>query len=227
MSSPVSFDIVTSMSPDYETARRLFVPSWLRHSGVSTVQVMPVDGLDWYARIAARNRNLAWAVIEAANWRRCLLSLDIDCIVVRPLSDGFDGLHPIAVARRPIPNMGVAFFDTRVKFKWDAFFGPLLAAIEKRCADSSIKGRLGQKGRFGDQYCWAKALAALGDQVRWLTPVEEWNFCEQPEQWDRRLEVCRNIVRVIHIKGRGDWHGKRIQNELAVVRRLFPGEVEG
>jgi hypothetical protein len=217
----MSFDIVTTVSPDFIRGVSLFVPSWFRHSGAENVRLHLTKKQTWYETIIQRNENLRDAVCEGAVTGRRILSLDVDCFVVGNLAGGFDGMHPIAVARWPEPNMGVAFFDTTVQFDWAWFFRKLLVAITNRCRDSRTWGVPGQKGRMGDQPPWYAALHAMDDRVRKLD-MNVWNFCCAPEDTERELAKHYTQIKVIHVKGRGGWEEEpRLARKLAAVKRYF------
>ena len=217
----MTFDIVTTVSPNFADGERLFVPSWHRNSGAAKITINRTNTAQWYENIIRRNENIRNAVLRGGR----VLSLDLDCFVLSDLSGGFDGAHPFAVARWPLPNMGVAFFDGRMSFDWEGFFRPLIAGITKRCNDPRIQGTRFQKGRFGDQYHWQDALAARNGDVRKLD-MNVWNFCHQPEDWKRELMRHRERVKVIHVKGRGNWEKQpKILAKIKMVRRMFPEKI--
>jgi len=217
----MNFDIITTVSPNLASGIPLFLPSWFRNSGANRVLVRSTDTESWYENIILRNQHIRDTVGEGKR----IVSLDLDCFVLDDLAGGFDGIHPIAVTRWPLPNMGVAFFDGTVPFDWDAFFTPLIEAITVRCRDPKYWDRPEQKGRFGDQYPWRDALKIIDAEVGKLD-MNEWNFCHQPEDWDAALRVYQKHVRVIHIKGRGAWHLERYQKKIDLVRELFPNKIK-
>ncbi len=220
----MSFDIITTVSPNLASGIPLFLPSWFRNSGAKHILVRSTDSESWYENIIHRNKHIQ----ERVKAGRRIVSLDLDCFVVKNLARGFDGIHPISVARWPGANMGVAFFDGQLRcpiVDWDAFFKPLMNAITMRCRNPKHWDRPGQKGRFGDQPPWQEALQAVERDVGKLD-MNVWNFCHQPEDWEAALRTHHQSVRVIHIKGRGAWHLDRYQNKINLVRELFPDAIK-
>ncbi len=217
----MSFDIITTVSPNLASGIPLFLPSWFRNSGAKHILVRSTDSESWYENIITRNEHIR----ERVQAGRRIVSLDLDCFVVKNLARGFDGIHPISVARWPEANMGVAFFDGQLYFDWPAFFGPLMDAITVRCRNPKFWDRPEQKGRFGDQPPWQEALAPVEQEVGKLD-MNVWNFCHQPEDWDAALRTYQEDVRVIHIKGRGAWHLERYQKKINLVRELFPDAIK-
>ena len=217
------FDIVSTISADYIHGVPLFVPSWFRNSGASQVRIYIGQAKTFYESIIERNANLMDAVLNANGVP--ILALDLDCFIVKSVAGGFDGKHPIAVARWPAVNMGVVFFDTRIKFDWKGFFVPLVERITSRCRDPRTWGNKDMKGRFGDQYDWMDSLKMAEEHVRKLD-MNEWNFCHQPEDWEVAMNLHHKSIRIVHIKGRGDWHLERYQKKLRLTRDTFPDAIK-
>jgi len=230
----MSFTIISTISPDFEDGRKLFVPSWYRNSGAEFIDLKAVDGGTWYENIILRNEHIRDTIRSGKR----IVSLDLDCFVLDRLDEGFDGVHPIAVARWPQPNMGVLFLDGMVDFDWRAFFAPLIARITARCRNPRTWGDgtqwqpdkvwadKRQKGRFGDQYPWHDALKAIEPQVRKLD-MNVWNFCYQPENWQAMLLRHQENVKIIHVKGRGRWEQQpHIRDKIDLVRRMFPEQIK-
>lgn len=230
----MSFTIVSTISPDFEDGRKLFVPSWYRNSGAEHINLKSINGGTWYENIILRNEHIR----DSIRAGKRIVSLDLDCFVLGDLADGFDGVHPIGVARWPEPNMGVLFLDGTVPFDWEAFFCPLIARITARCRNPRTWGDgkqwrseeawqpKYQKGRFGDQYPWHDALKRIEPQVRKLD-MNIWNFCYQPEDWDTQLTLCRDVVRIVHVKGRGRWEQQpHIRGKIDLVRKMFPDKIK-
>lgn len=218
----MSFEIITTVSPDFADGIKLFVPSWFRNANADRITIYTTPQQSWYEGIITRNMNLARSVRKGKR----IVSLDIDIFVLGDLSGGFDGKHPIAVARWPNPNMGVAFFDGMLDFDWSAFFNPLLGQIVRRCRDPSIWGNENKKGRFGDQIPW---YAHLQNHEKWVRKLDmnEWNFCYQPEDWAARFLEHKHEIRIAHVKGRGRWEQQpRIKMKIDSLRRAFPGKIK-
>lgn len=217
------FEIHSTISPDFSEGESLFVPSWQRNSGAARITIHRIAGQSWYENIILRNQVIRDVI--TANRKR-LLFLDIDCFILRNVSDGFDGRHPIAVARWRQPNMGVLFLDGTLSFDWAGFFAPLILRIVRRCRNPRTWGDLSRKGRFGDQYPWHDALRRVEPAVRKLD-MNQWNFCHQPEDWARELSLHKHEVRIVHVKGRGRWEQQpRIKAKIDLVRKLFPDKIQ-
>lgn len=222
----MQFRIATTVSPDFADGTRLFLPSWLRNSGAESIDVQQATGATWYENIIQRNINLRRSVLAAVRDGVGLLALDLDCFIVRDVSGGFDGVHPIAVARWPLPNMGVAFFDCRLAFEWERMLNLLIVRVTRRCRDPKTWGNEQLKGRFGDQYPWRDTLHEQDGAVRKLD-MAEWNFCFQPEDWAHELAKHQERIRIIHVKGRGRWEEQsHIRGKLELVRRAFPDQIQ-
>ena len=218
----MSFTIVSTISPDFEEGRKLFVPSWYRNSGAEFIDLKTINGGTWYENIILRNEHIR----DSIKAGKRVVSLDLDCFVINDLTSGFDGTHPIGVARWPEPNMGVLFLDGTVDFEWEQFFLPLIARITARCRNPATWGNKNQKGRFGDQYPWHAALRVIEPQIRKLD-MNVWNFCYQPEDWDEQLAIHRDKIRIIHVKGRGRWEQQpHIRGKIRGVRREFPDKIK-
>lgn len=219
----MDFEIVSTISPDFEDGRKLFVPSWYRNSGASFINLKTIDGGTWYENIIRRNEHIRDSILGTG---KRIVSLDLDCFVLADLSEGFDGVHPFGVARWPEPNMGVLFLDGTLDFDWAAFFNPLIEKITLRCRNPRTWGNRHHKGRFGDQYPWHAALQQIPDKVRKLD-MNIWNFCYQPENWDAQLQKHKDKVRIIHVKGRGRWEQQpHIRAKIDLVRQLFPVQIK-
>jgi len=223
----VSFDIVTTVSEDFVSGLDLFVPSWARYSGADSIRIHLARTSNWYEGIIERNVNLYKELLEASITGRRVLSLDLDVFVLENLEGGFDGDHPIAVARWPEPNMGVAFFDTSIEFDWSRFFDPLIEKITERCRNPKVWGTNGRKGRLGDSPCWFEALRSVAPMIRKLDP-NVWNFCSAPQDTERLLTKHREKVKVLHLKGRGNWTTEeRFRRRLQTFRKFFSEKIGG
>ncbi len=211
----MDYVIISTVSPDFIAAINLFVPSWFRNSKATEIRIHSIDSGSWVENILNRNR----IIRDVVCGNRCrIVSIDIDCFVLDSLFDGFDGKHPIAVARWPRPNMGVAFFDTTLPFDWKGFFDPLIRDMIAR-AEKDPK-------RFGDQRSWTEALLRIESQVNKLDI--NWNFCYEPRRWYPKLN---SNIKIAHIKGskhphHGDWEHTKPKKKIDSIRRMFPEKVK-
>jgi hypothetical protein len=132
------FTMFSVASTAYQEVAELCVPSWRWHAGAEKVEVFSYDDSrhsanipkQWKTAQPIRARAWAGAVQNAVATGVPVVLMDVDCMVLDSIAEGFDGTHPLAVARWPIINIGVLFVDVRIPFPFVAFFNDFAARVE-------------------------------------------------------------------------------------------------
>lgn len=214
----MSYVIISTISPDFESARDLFVPTWTANSGASEIVIHDIDAGSWAANIVARNQIIHDEVVARSATGQKVLSLDIDCLVIRDLYGGFSADHPISVSRWPEVQMGAAFFNTSIDFPWAKWMGDTMAMVREKCSYRDPR----RDNRQHDQFVWKPRLWAIEKQVCKLGDWE-WNYnFKEWHQWERDLPTLKDITKVLHVKGHGPpWPMDKIE----FAKRLWPKEL--
>jgi len=202
----MSFRILTTMTSDYIEAIRLFVPSWFANSGASSIRIDRLPDGEWGDVLAARLQWMRHVVLTEPPQRTLLL--DADCVVVRDLAAGFSPVHPISVTRWGNVNAGVMFFDRTQPFEWGLFFERILMRYSQHRK---------QGHRLAEQMAINETLVSFEPFVHKLDR-DEWNYTRPPERWAEDLAAMRDTMRVIHVKGSGNWS----PDKLAIIHENFP-----
>jgi hypothetical protein len=219
----MGFTIITTVSPDFrEAAERVFFPTWRANAGADEIVVHPIDKGQWHKNIAKRADILTGELCERTRHRERVLSLDADCLILNDLSEGFSPEHAISVARWPHVNMGVAFFNL-ARQPWPFRWRRWLAGIRMQIHGHVLGGHT--KNWECDQVIWRPKLHQIAAQVYRLAEWE-WNYNEfDLPQWKRELPKLRDITRVVHIKGHGDWGYAQLDAKVAYLKELWPKEL--
>lgn len=218
----MGFTIITTISPEFTRAERDFFPTWHANSGADSIVVHKIDEGSWHENILKRAELFRDELIARKRNGERVLLLDADCIVLRDLSEGFSDEHPISVARWPQVNMGVAFFNLAIQPRPWCWVG-FLRNIVKELAAKVASGHTPQ--HECDQAIWRPWLYRIESHVYKLAEWE-WNYnCFDLPQWDRELPKLKEITRVIHIKGHGDWEYAQLDAKLDYARSLWPKEL--
>jgi hypothetical protein len=214
----MSFTIISTISPDFASALDVFVPTWHANSGASEIAIHTIDQGSWSANIVERNQIIHDEVVGRSARGEKVLSLDIDCLVLRDLSGGFSPDHPFSVSRWPEVQMGAAFFNTSIDFPWKEWMDATMAMVRERCTYRDTT----RDNRQHDQFVWKPRLWAVPDKVCKLGDWE-WNYnFKEIHQWERDLPLLRDITKVLHLKGHGPpWPMDKIE----FAKRLWPEEL--
>ena len=215
----MSFTIITTLSPEFERAHRDFIPTWYANSGADQIVVHPIDEGSWVGNIVKRAEILNIELIARLPRGEKVLALDADCLVLKNLEAGFLDDHIMSVARWPNVNMGVVFFNLGVKFKWVRWLLDTLAMIK----EEAKKDR--KASHECDQVIWRPRLHAHA-QLIYKLPEWEWNYNNfELHQWRHELPAIRDVAKVIHIKGHGDWQYAELDAKLRLAKELWPKEL--
>jgi hypothetical protein len=218
----MGFTIITTISPEFTRAERDFFPTWHANSGADSIVVHKIDEGSWPENILKRAEIFRDELIARMRRGENVLLLDADCIVLRDLSGGFSDKHSISVARWPQVNMWVAFFNLArppVPIPWKA----LLRSVAGEIATKVAAGHTAS--HECDQVVWRPHLHRIEGYVLRLAEWE-WNYnCFDLPQWQRELPKLKEITRVIHIKGHGDWEYAQLDAKLDYARALWPKEL--
>ncbi len=218
----MGFTIITTVSPEFARAQRDFIPTWHANSGADSIVVHKIDEDSWHQNILRRAEIFCDELITRIRHGERVLLLDADCIVLRDLSEGFSDAHPISVARWPQVNMGVAFFNLS-RHPWPTPWKVFLRDIVKEIAAKVAGGHTPQ--HECDQVIWRPRLHQMEGHVYKLAEWE-WNYnCFDLPQWERELPTLKEITRVIHIKGHGDWEYAQLDAKLDYARSLWSKEL--
>lgn len=214
------FSIFTAVSPSFERAEKELLPTWYANSGADEIVVRHIDEGSWTANISRRAVLLREFLMDRLPRGGKVLSLDADCLVLRDLSGGFSDDHIISVARWPNINMGVLFFNLGVPFKWHDW---LRDTVEQIIEEAAKPGR--KPAHECDQVVWRPRLHAMEPKIRKLAEWE-WNYNNfDLEQWQNELPGLRDVVRVLHWKGHGDWNYSKLDEKLELIKTLWPKEL--
>lgn len=214
----MSFTIISTYSPEFARALDVFVPTWYANSRAERIVIHRIEEQgSWAANIIRRNQIIHDEVVKRAANRERVLSLDIDILVLKDLSAGFCDEHPFSVAGWPDVNMGVFFLNTAVPFPWRQWMDETLARVLRECPQRDPQ----HVNRRCDTEVWRPRLHQAFRHVCKLG-VWEWNYhCREMHQWERDLPALRDVVRLIHLKGHGDWPAEK----LDFAKRLWPKEL--
>jgi len=196
------FIIVTAATPDYARQAAVFMPSWIRHSGAKEIIVRtlpdPEKTSRWECQVE-RNVVVRDVVLDAKRRGLRVAMLDIDCWTLGSLHDAFDGIHPLGVARWPLINCGVQFYDTLLEYDFEGFLNKVVNRV-RAALDAYKKGN-----RIGlvEQKAWEREFHAVGDDVNKLNE-DVWNLCVADNRWQQKLNEMKDKVRIVHVKGRGE-----------------------
>ena len=204
----MSFTIVAACTPNYAEMLRYTMPSWFKNSGATKIVVERLDMATgprktaWYDNVAAR----CWAMMrnlrDALDRGERVVALDVDCVVLGDLSDGFSGKHSVGVARWPNVNMGVLFWKPGYPFLYNTWLSMVTTRIEKNC--KIARGKLRKSGGcyLADQSVWEEELHKIEDRVNKLD-ANVWNFCPLPEVWESEWAKRKDAIKIVHLKGQG------------------------
>jgi len=224
----MSFTIIAACTPNYSEMARLCVPSWVRNSGASKIIIERIEGTEgprhtsWYDNVSRRCEAMCRNVVTALQAGERVLALDMDCIVLQDLSDGFNNGFPISIARWPDVNMGVMFFNPLVDFQFGHLLRRVTNDIKVNC--DLFRGTLRPAGGcwLADQEIWQKTLAAMEDQVYKLDAAV-WNFCPHLKDWETQWRKHKDTVKIVHLKGQGQTEKHRIP--LGILRAQCPERI--
>ena len=216
----MSFAIVACASPNYAEVLRYCVPSWIKYAGASRIVIEQIgkdsdDISSWHMNLALRCDVIRDAVLEASKRKERILALDLDCVVLKGLSGGFSDNHAFSVARWPNVNMGVLFVNTAVAFPFKAFFDETCNRVRRQCTEAAAKPNARQA--VDEQGIWQRMLHRRGKHVRRLD-MNEWNFCYHPQDWDKKMGIHKDAIRIAHLKGRLTMRPA----PLAALHKYFP-----
>lgn len=215
----MGYTIITTLSPEFERARRDFLPTWEANAGADEIVVHEIDEGSWVANIVRRAEIIVAELIKRLPNGEQVLALDADCLVTKDLSSGFSNDHRVSVARWPNVNLGVVFFNLAVAHKWQAWLMDTLHAIQE-------EGTKTRKATHEcDQVVWRPQLHAMGDHV---CKLAEWEWNYNTFDWDsfrHELPKIRDVCRIIHFKGHGDWEFSQCDRKLRLAKRLWPKEL--
>jgi len=215
----MSFTILTTLSPAFARAWRDFMPSWHANSGADEIVIRPIDEGSWQRNIVRRAEILCDELLARVPAGRKVLLLDADCLVLRDLSSGFSDRHIISVARWPNVNLGVLFFNLALPFKWASWLRDTVAQIQQEGAKPH------RPTHELDQKIWRPRLQAMSSNILQLAEWE-WNYnAFDLPNWQRELPAIRDVVRVLHIKGHGDWEYAELDRKLDFARKLWPEQL--
>lgn len=190
------FTMFSAASKKYQEIADVCVPSWRQNSGAEKVRVVSYDDPThhdicerWQNTLIIRARVWADAVREAVSTGLPIVLMDVDCLVLGPISGGFDGEHPIAVARWPLINIGVMFLDVRLGFPFIEFFEDFAARVK---AAPREKWKV-----TTDQEIMQEKLNDHEGALNKL-PASEWNLTFGVENGPERIAAYPN-GRIIHL----------------------------
>lgn len=217
------FTLITTVSPEFrEKAERYFFPTWHANAGAAEIVIHPIDGGTWAGNILQRMEIIRKEVLDRQGER--ILFLDADCIVLRDLAGGFSAKHILSVARWPNINMGVAFFNLALPFFWAPFLDRILEQLRRRVEKRLRRGT--NPMEECDQAVWRPYLQTLGTRQIGRLPEWKWNYSEfDLPQWYIELPDLQPLVRVLHIKGHGDWKFAKLVHKVAYAKALWPKEL--
>jgi len=217
------FTIITTLSPDYARAERELLPTWCANSGAAEIVVHRIDEGSWERNIAARATIIRDELLARLPTGERVLSLDIDCLVLRDLSSGFSDRHLVSVARWPSPQMGVVFFNLAVPFEWATWLTEIHDEIQREVKRQVERGR--NPMHELDQKIWRPRLFGIRERVRKL-PDYVWNYSDfDLANWRRDLPGLQPLLRVAHLKGHGDFCFARLAEKIAVAKTIWPKEL--
>lgn len=215
----MSYTIITTLSPEFERARRDFIPTWEANAGADEIIVHEIDEGSWVKNIVKRAEVLVDELLTRLPRGEKVLALDADCLVLRDLSGGFSDNHMMSVARWPNVNLGVVFFNLAVDYKWERWLRDTVDLIREE----------GEKPRKDthecDQCVWRPRLHEIAERIYQLAEWE-WNYNTFPlDHWQIELPALVDITRVLHVKGHGDWTFADLDRKLAYAKTLWPKEL--
>jgi len=211
----MSFTIVSSYSPNFAPALDLFVPTWRANAGADDIVLHEINEGSWTANIKARNEKLIEELIARPGQR--VLSLDIDCLVLRNLEDGFSPQHSISVSRWPDIQMGVAFFNQEYEFSV-----PWLQETLRMIRALPAVRKKEERNRQYDQPVWSAQVLPLKEKVFRLGDWE-WNYhFKERHQYQRDWPILRDVTKIIHLKSHGHWP----LGTIAFAKSVWPRELD-
>lgn len=217
----VSFSIITTVSPEFARAERDLIPTWHANSGADEIVVRQIDAGSWEKNIAARAEVVrAELLFRLECGERYVLSLDADCLVLRDLSSGFSDKHLMSIARWPSVNLGVVFYTLAPDFNWTRWLNRWVERVQWAAAQ-----RVRNVNHECEQAVMRTELHAMAPRIDKLAEWE-WNYSEfDLPTWHRDLPKLKDIVRVLHLKGHGAWDYTRLDEKLALAKKLWPKEM--
>lgn len=239
MSEP--FDLVTTVSPDFrDRFESVFRPTW-ENAGAQSIIVHEIDEGSWPGNIRRRaevlrdealSRLLRFKLkgdgeLESLRPENCTrwIALDADCIVLRSLDAGFADGHMLSVARWPNVNMGVAFYhmSEATTRTWEYLLDRVVANVSRQATRRQTRDP--NPMLECDQAVWRPFLHGMEQRV-WKLPEWIWNYSNfDLPQWKYELPDIRNILRVLHIKGHGNWAMAQLDEKVAYAKTLWPEEL--
>jgi hypothetical protein len=215
----MGYTIITTVSPDFERARRDFIPTWEANAGADEIVIHEINEGSWVGNIVKRAEILMGELLERLPRGEKVLALDADCIVLRDLSDGFSDDHIISVARWPNVNLGVVMFNLAVEFKWERWLADTLVGIQEE----------GSKPRKAshecDQVVWRPRMHAIEDRINKLAEWE-WNYNTfDYGSFHHELPKLVDLCRIVHFKGHGDWEWAECDRKMRLLKQLWPKEM--
>lgn len=205
----MSFTILAAATPNYAEMLRYTLPSWFKNSGADKILVERLEMAEgsretaWYDNVAARCWAMTRNIMDAFDRGERVITLDVDCVVLGNLEDGFSDDHPISIARWPNVNMGVMFWtgSSKLPYCYD-WLVAVAARVEKNC--KIARGKLRKAGGcfLADQSVWEDELHKVEQHVHKLD-ANVWNFCPLPEKWERDFLEHKDRIKIVHLKGQG------------------------
>lgn len=212
------FTMFTAASTCYQEVADLCVPSWRRNSGAEKVQVFSYDDpgsnnicTKWHSSLIVRAKAWADAVRKAVADNMPIVLMDVDCLVLSPISGGFGGEHPIGIARWPWINIGVVFVDVRLEFPFVEFFDDFVNRLERTPQ--------GERCVAADQHIMREKLKNCETAVNKL-PAKEWNFTFSVRDGPERIALYPD-GRIIHLHW-SVFHHLGIAEARRRLEPLFP-----
>ncbi len=229
MQNTAPFTLISTVSPDFEPmAERVFFPTF-GNAGAARVVIHRIDAGSWAGNIGARAEIIQQEILNRYYHKERLLFIDADCMVLRDLSGGFSQYHAVSVARWPSPNMGVLYcnlavepgaFDASGQTTWPAF----MAAVTRDIGRAAKKRRRDPMLEC-DQPVWRHYLQVIVKRLYRL-PEWEYNYSEfDLPVWRRQLPNLQPIMKVLHVKGHGDWKLAKLRDKVAYAKTLWPEEL--
>jgi hypothetical protein len=147
--------------------------------------------------------------------------MDVDCLVLKPLADGFSVDKPIAIGRWPTPNMGVMFLNTTLDWPFVDFFDEFTERAIERC--QRVMKKPDAINDSGDQRIMVEMLQARPQDVERIQ-CREWNFTYTRATPGHLVREWRDRIRVVHLHIKS-W-GCSVRN-LQDIRHHFPEAFPG
>lgn len=235
------FDIVTTVSPDFrEMFDAIFRPTW-ENAGAAEVIVHEIDEGSWPGNIKRRAEvlrdealsRLPHLAIQSDKTIKTVeptkpprwIALDADCMVLRDLSGAFADNRMLSVARWPNVNMGVVAYNmpAATKRTWEWLLDGVVRDVTRHATRRMERDP--NPMLECDQAVWRPRLHGMEQHIHKL-PEWIWNYSNfDLPQWRLELPDLQPLLRVLHIKGHGDWGLARLSDKVAYAKTLWPKEL--